>query len=92
MRCSRLTVFFLLLALPSTCLSWPAKVVSVADGDTIKVLRDGRQVKVRLYGIDSPEKGQAFGQQAQGLTAALVAGRQVDVEQKDVDRYGRIVG
>ena len=92
MRCSRLTVLFLLLALPSTCLSWPAKVVSVADGDTIKVLRDGRQVKVRLYGIDSPEKGQAFGQQAQGLTAALVAGRQVDVEQKDVDRYGRIVG
>ena len=60
MRCSRLTVLFLLLALPSTCLSWPAKVVSVADGDTIKVLRDGRQVKVRLYGIDSPEKGQAF--------------------------------
>ena len=92
MRCSRLTVLFLLLALPSTCLSWPAKVVSVADGDTIKVLRDGRQVKVRLYGIDSPEKGQAFGQQAQGLTAALVAGRKVDVEQKDVDRYGRIVG
>ena len=34
----------------------------------------------------------AFGQQAQGLTAALVAGRKVDVEQKDVDRYGRIVG
>ena len=49
-------------------------------------------MSVRRYGIDSPEKGQAFGQQAQGLTAALVAGRKVDVEQKDVDRYGRIVG
>ena len=65
MRCSRLTVLFLLLALPSTCLSWQAKVVSVADGDTIKVLRDDRQVKKAiLYGIDSPEEGQEFGQQA----------------------------
>ena len=49
-------------------------------------------MKVRLYGIDSPEKGQAFGQQAQDVTSALVAGRKVEVEQKDTDRYGRVVG
>ncbi len=38
MRCSHLTFFFFLLLAPSTCFSWPAKVVSVADGDTINVI------------------------------------------------------
>lgn len=47
------------------------KVVSVADGDTITVLRDGReQVKVRFDGIDAPEKGQPFGDAATKVTSA----------------------
>ena len=45
-----------------------------------------------MYGIDCPEEGQSHGEQAKVLTAALVAGRNVDVEQKDIDRYGRVVG
>ena len=92
MRCSRFTILFLLLAIPATCFSWPAKVVSVADGDTITVLHLDRQKEIRLYGIDCPEKGQDFGQQAKAITAALVAGRSVDIEKKDTDRYDRIVG
>lgn len=92
MQCALLTFLFLLLAIPATCFSWSAKVVSVADGDTITVLRDGQQVRIRLYGIDCPEKGQGYGQQAKAITAALVAGRNVDIEQKDTDRYGRMVG
>lgn len=88
MLCSRLTFFFFFLAIPVTCFSWPAKVVSVTDGDTINVLHDGRQVKVRLYEIDAPEKEQDCGQKARDLTAALVAGKNVDVDQKDMDRYG----
>ncbi|MDD2462505.1 MAG: thermonuclease family protein [Desulfobulbus sp.] len=90
--CSRLTLLFLLLSIPATCFSWSAKVVSVADGDTITVIRDGRQVRIRLYGIDTPEKGQDYGQKARDLTASLVAGRIVEVEQKDIDQYGRVVG
>ena len=39
-------------------------VVNVADGDTITVLQDSKQYKIRLYGIDSPEKKQDFGQKA----------------------------
>jgi len=89
---SCLTLLLLLLSIPATCLSWSAKVVSVTDGDTITVIRDGRQVKIRLYGIDSPEKSQDYGQKARDLTAGLVAGRNVEVEQKDIDRYGRVVG
>ena len=92
MRCSHLTFFFFLLLAPSTCFSWPAKVVSVTDGDTINVIRDNRQIEIRLYGIDCPEKSQDYGQQAKALTAALVAGRTVEIEQKDVDKYKRIVG
>lgn len=83
---------FAILILPSICFAWSGKVVSVADGDTITVLHGGRQEKIRLYGIDSPEKGQNFGQKAKDLTSSLVAGRNIEIEQKDIDRYGRIVG
>ena len=44
------------------------KVVGISDGDTISVLREGRAVKVRLYGIDAQEKAQAFGTQARKFT------------------------
>lgn len=90
MRFSHLFLF-LFLSIPATCFSWPAKVVSITDGDTLNVLRDGQQVKVRLYGIDCPESGQDHGPKARDLTAAFVAGRNVEVEQKDTDRYGRAV-
>jgi micrococcal nuclease len=92
MRCSRLAFIFILLGIPATCFSWPAKVVSVADGDTIIVLHLDRQKEIRLYGIDCPEKDQDHGQQAKAITAALVAGRNVEIEQKEIDRYGRVVG
>jgi endonuclease YncB( thermonuclease family) len=69
------------------------KVVSVADGDTVTVLTEGKsQLKVRLYGIDCPEKAQAFGTKAKQYTASLVSGKQVEVEAIDQDRYGRTVG
>lgn len=92
MHCSRLTLLLFLLAIPATCFSWPAKVVSVADGDTITVLHNDQKKEIRLYGIDCPEKEQSHGEQAKALTTALVSGRNVDVEQKDIDRYDRVVG
>lgn len=92
MHCPRLTFLLFLLAIPATCFSWSAKVVSVADGDTITVLHNDQKKEIRLYGIDCPEKGQSHGEQAKALTIALVSGRNVDVEQKDIDRYGRVVG
>ena len=69
------------------------KVVGVTDGDTITVL-DSQQTqhKIRLMGIDCPEKFQPFGQNAKKSLADLVFGRSVNVEWQKLDKYQRIVG
>lgn len=86
-----------ILALPllagfSFASSFTGNVVGVSDGDTITVMRDGRGEKVRLHGVDSPEKSQAYGQRAKQFTSSLVFGKTVTVEIQDRDRYGRTVG
>jgi endonuclease YncB( thermonuclease family) len=68
------------------------KVVGISDGDTLSVLREGKAIKVRLHGVDTPEKAQAFGTQAQKLTGNLVFQQTVAVVIRDTDRYGRVVG
>lgn len=69
------------------------KVVGVADGDTVTLLDDAkRQHKIRLSGIDAPEKKQAFGQRSKESLSDLVFAKTVDVETDKVDRYGRQVG
>ena len=83
----------LVLFWPLTAHAWMGKVVSVTDGDTIKVFNAERgQVKIRLYGIDTPEKGQPYGQAAGKYLASLIAETVVDVETVTTDRYGRTVG
>ena len=67
-------------------------MVSIADGDTITVLENRTQYKIRLYGIDTPEKRQDFGNSAKQFTSEIVFGKQVRVVKKDIDRYRRIVG
>lgn len=68
------------------------KVVKVADGDTFTLLDAGnQQVRVRLHGIDAPERGQDFGNVARQKLADLLAGKSVRIEEMDVDRYGRTV-
>jgi endonuclease YncB( thermonuclease family) len=67
-------------------------VVGVKDGDTIEVMRDGKAVAVRLYGIDCPEKKQPYGSVAKKFTAERSFGKTVAVKIRDTDRYGRIIG
>ncbi len=69
------------------------KVVSIADGDTITVL-DAEKVqhKIRLQGIDAPEKKQAFGTKSKERMSEKVGGEEVVVQWKEKDRYGRIIG
>jgi len=67
------------------------KVIGITDGDTIKVLDHGMTEKVRLRGIDCPEKGQPFGKQAKLFTARLAFGKIVGIKEETRDRYGRVV-
>ena len=70
---------------------WSGMVVGVSDGDTITVLHEGRGEKIRLYGIDAPEKGQAYSQKAKKFTSGMVYGKTVEVEHKDIDQYDHTV-
>jgi endonuclease YncB( thermonuclease family) len=69
------------------------EVVGLADGDTVTVLDDANiQHKVRIAGIDAPERKQPFGNSSRHNLATLVYRRHVVVEWKKTDRYGRLVG
>lgn len=68
------------------------KVVRVMDGDTIEVMKNGEPARIRFYGIDCPEKNQAFGQKAKQFVSALIFGEEVEIRHKGRDRYGRIIG
>lgn len=82
-----------LLALPGQAALISGRVVHVADGDTITVLDASKvQHKIRLAGIDAPEKSQAFGQRSRESLAELVANRTVIVETNKKDLYGRHIG
>ncbi len=72
---------------------FPARVVGVVDGDTLRVSRkEGGTVKVRLYGIDCPERNQEHGKEARRLTVKLAYGRVVFVEKRGKYPYGGIIG
>lgn len=84
-------VLFLALLFPLTSWAWEGRCVGVTDGDTIRVLHDGQEVKIRLASIDCPEKGQPFSKRAKQFTSDLVFGKTVRVEPVTTDRYGRTV-
>ncbi|HCZ36919.1 MAG TPA: hypothetical protein DHV26_13440 [Cytophagales bacterium] len=68
------------------------KVIAVADGDTFTLLQDNTQTRIRLHGIDCPEKGQDFSTVAKEFLSRLVFSKSVTVDVKDTDRYGRTIG
>lgn len=67
-------------------------VIGISDGDTLTCLTgQKRQIKVRLHGIDAPEKAQAYGQKAKRHLSDLAYGKTVMLDVADTDRYGRTV-
>lgn len=82
---------FISIALKAEALN--GTVVSVNDGDTITVLdKLSKEHKVRLMGIDAPEKSQAFGIEAKQSLSNYIYKKEVSVEYKKHDKYKRIVG
>lgn len=88
-----LSAVLVLLATAAGADSVTGRVVGIADGDTLTLL-DGAntQHKIRLTGIDSPEKKQPFGQHCKQSLSDLAYGRTVAVEANKRDRYGRVLG
>jgi endonuclease YncB( thermonuclease family) len=91
------TTFMALLAVVASAgadsLDCPCKVVKVSDGDTVHVLDRSRdRHKIRLGGIDAPEKDQAFGRQSTHNLARYISGKSVLVEYSKRDQYDRIIG
>ena len=94
----RLTALLFLLCI--LCILSPAhaetlvgRVVGVHDGDTLTLLNDQkRQTKVRLAEIDTPESAQPYGSRSKQALSDLVFNKTVQVDVRDIDRYGRTVG
>jgi micrococcal nuclease len=71
--------------------SFSGVVTHVADGDTLDVTVGDRAVKIRLEGIDAPERGQPFSAQARTHLRVLTFSQRVVVHVRNTDRYGRLV-
>ena len=89
---SFLTLSIAWFSVPSYALaSFTGPVISVLDGDTIEVLHNTRAERIRLSGIDCPEKGQAYGTRAKQAAAELVFGKDVTLQTHGLDKYGRTI-
>jgi endonuclease YncB( thermonuclease family) len=87
------TLFLLLIAITAQAAILQGKVVHIADGDTLTILTNAnQQVKIRLAGIDTPEKAQPFGNMAKQALAALTFQKQALIEVETKYQYGRTVG
>ena len=79
-----------LFAMPAFAESISGRVVAVADGDTLTLLdRSFVEHKIRISGIDAPEKKQAFGQRAKTTLSASAYGLPAEADCRKTDRYGR---
>ena len=84
-------LFPLLLGFAPALADAPARVVSVHDGDTLTVLIERRQVKVRLADIDAPELGQPFGANSKRSLSELCHGKPATLDVRGQDRYKRTI-
>ena len=79
-------VIILLFGSPLEAADYTGRVVGVLDGDTIEALHNRHPERIRLSGIDCPEKGQAFGNRAKQAASELVYGKEVTIQTLYGDR------
>ena len=82
-------VFFCLSATSVLASNYTGKVVGIIDGDTIEVLHNQHPERIRLNGIDCPEKGQAYGNRAKQAASELVFGKTITLQTFGKDNYKR---
>jgi endonuclease YncB( thermonuclease family) len=88
MRPAALLVLLILVSV-SEAFAFTGPVISAQDGDTIEVLHAQRPERIRLYGINCPENGQAFGDKAKHAASALVFGKEVTLQTHGKYKYSR---
>src|SRR5215475_3613720 len=84
-------VLSIFLIRAASAADFTGQVVGVLDGDTIEVLHKKHPERIRLNGIDCPEKGQAYGKKAKQAASELVFGKQVTLQTHGLDKYGRTI-
>lgn len=88
-----LAVSVLIFGEGNVCADIQGQVVRVLDGDTIEVLQTNHErSRIRLDGIDAPEKKQDFGQRSRQFLSSQLAQQFVTITGDEVDRYGRLLG
>jgi micrococcal nuclease len=87
----RFLLILLCLAIPCPLLAWEGKIISVNDGDLMTALHDGREERLRLFGVDTPDEPQDFGKEAREFTSGLVLGKTVEVTPVGQDRHGNTI-
>lgn len=93
MRKLLIFILSLIIIVLSFATTIKGKVIKVADGDTITILEEnGDKTRVRFYGIDAPEKKQDYGIKSLNILKKLIDKKEVEIEIKNKDQYGRIVG
>ena len=75
---------------PESAATFTGRVTRVVDGDTFWI--SSKDERIRIWGLDAPEVGALGGSQATAALTTLISGEQLICRQRDVDRYGRIVG
>lgn len=93
MKNSSFLLIFLLVSVMQFVFGYSisGKVIAVKDGDTIEILQDNKPYRLRLDGVDCPEKNQAYGQKAKEFTSNLCFGHTVRAEISENDKYGRFI-
>jgi endonuclease YncB( thermonuclease family) len=88
-----LPILALLMATVGHAETLEGRIIGITDGDTVTIL-DGSKSRhrIRLAGIDAPEKKQAFGKHSKESLSGMVFGQTVAVETGKIDRYERTIG
>lgn len=87
-----ITISCLFVACQANAASFTGQVVGIADGDTVSILDDSHtMIRVRLAGIDAPERRQPFGTASKVALSACAFGKTAQVEGRKKDKYGRLV-
>ena len=85
-----LILIFVLISLVCSAQRFTVKVVSISDGDTFTAInKDNLQLKIRIFGIDAPEKKQAYGNKSKEFLSSLIFGKSISIDVQSKDGYGR---